>query len=68
MYRGGNNHNHNDVIAHMWLNVASANGQAEAPEVLKIIEGNMSRQDVLAAQQLARQCVENNYKNCGEQE
>lgn len=56
-----------DVMAHMWLNIASANGQSVASEAREIIEGEMTRKEILLAQRLARQCVENNYKNCGEE-
>jgi TPR repeat protein len=56
-----------DVMAHMWLNIASANGASLASEAREIIEGEMTRQEILLAQRLARQCVEDNYKNCGDE-
>lgn len=65
-YHQGRAFERNAVIAHMWLNLASANGQSSAPEARKIVESEMTRQEVLAAQRLAAQCIENNYKNCGE--
>jgi uncharacterized protein len=54
-----------EVTAHMWYNVSAANGYNKAKEPLELMEQFMSRQQLEKAYNLARQCVNNNFKRCG---
>jgi hypothetical protein len=42
-------------FAHMWFNLAAANGDKEAIEVRDVIAGEMTREDINEAQQMARE-------------
>jgi hypothetical protein len=44
----------NYVLAHMWSNIASANGEPDARETLEILEERMTKQQIAEAQQRAR--------------
>jgi hypothetical protein len=39
----------------MWFNLAAANGDKEAIEVRDVIAGEMTREDINEAQQMARE-------------
>ena len=54
-----------NVLAHMWFNIAGSKGLARAGEMRDIIVDSMTPSDISTVQQLARECVANNYKNCG---
>ena len=54
-----------NAMAHMWYNVASANGSKEAAEWRDEIAGQMTNADISKAQQMARECMSSNYQNCG---
>lgn len=51
------------VLAHMWLNIASANGQ-DVGVLRDKIETSMTRPQILRATELARICMESNYRAC----
>ena len=53
------------VMAHMWLNIAAANGHEKAGEFRQKIAGQMTSADISEAQKMARECMNNKYKNCG---
>ena len=53
------------VMAHMWLNVASANGDEGAANVRDKIAPLMTSADLSKAQTMARKCMNSNHKNCG---
>ena len=48
----------------MWLNLAAAQGDANAVENRDIVAKKMTTQQIAAAQKLARECQARNYKNC----
>ena len=52
------------VRGHMWLNIASANGSNMSGEIRDLLERLMTRDEVNRATELARMCMESNYKNC----
>jgi len=52
-------------MAHMWYNIASANGDPESGERRDALAGLMSQADISKAQQMARECMSSNYQNCG---
>ena len=53
-------------LAHMWLNIAGAKGIDNAREARLRLEAEMSGDDISRAQQMARNCHESNYRDCGE--
>jgi len=55
---------HSYMYGHMWANLAAHNGYIKAKDLREEIEGNMTSTQVNEAQQLARECLESNYKNC----
>ena len=65
MYFRGEGVLQDNVLAHMWLNLAAANGYENAVKARGIIVKKMTPQDISKAQELARECMSNNYKNCG---
>lgn len=52
------------VYAHMWWNIAASQGVERARKVKDQLAKRMSTQDISKAQELARQCVKQNYKDC----
>ena len=58
-----------DIIAHMWFNIAASNGNEDAKEERDGLENNflfgMTSEQVIKAQELARECIKKNYKDCG---
>lgn len=54
----------NVVKAHMWLNLAAADGDIKAILGRKIVEESMTKQQVAEAQMLANECLARNYKGC----
>ena len=51
--------------AHMWFNIASLNGSAEAVTERNSIAETMSSEAVEEAQELALVCIQSNYSVCG---
>ena len=54
-----------NVMAHMWYNISSANGADKAGEWRDERAGQMTSADISKAQAMARECMSSNYKNCG---
>ena len=52
------------VYALMWFNLATFQGYKEAAEAKKTISNIMTPSQIEKAQELARQCVIKNYKDC----
>jgi hypothetical protein len=57
------------VLAHMWLNIASATennsaGQKQAAENRDKTASLMTAQQIVEAQELARKCTANKFKGC----
>jgi len=50
--------------AHMWFNIAYANGSSDAGEKRAASEERMSTQQIETARQMAKRCLESNYKQC----
>ena len=52
-------------LAHMWLNIASANGEEAAKELRdNRLEDHMTRAEISRATELARTCMTSDYKDC----
>ena len=64
MYGNGRGVVQNYVTAHMWGNIARANGNDIADELLDDLEQLMSKDQIARAQQRASDCMANQYKNC----
>ena len=54
----------NKISGHMWLNIAAANGHAEAAERRDDNASLMTPSQVQKAQEAASTCMESQYKNC----
>ena len=53
-YKRGRGVPKNNVLAHMWANLAAARGQPEAPELRDQIAKAMTSEQIIEAQRLAR--------------
>ena len=53
-----------NVYAHMWWNIAAASGSENAKGNKDILVKQMTPQDISKAQDLAREYVKKNYKDC----
>ena len=64
MYAGGWGVLKDDVLAHMWLNIAGANGHEAARERRDNLERDMTRAEISRATELARECMLSVYQDC----
>ena len=48
----------------MWWNIAASSGHSKATKNRTIVEEIMTNADISKAQELARECVNKNYKDC----
>jgi len=64
MYANGEGVLKDDVYAYLWSNIAAASGNEVAKSVNDILVKRMTPQDISKAQDLARECVKKNYKDC----
>ena len=53
------------VLAHMWFNLGAANGNELGAKNREIVAKKMTPQAIEQAQVMARECMSNDYKNCG---
>ena len=59
------------VLAHMWWNISAndgnkwVSGYQKGKENRDVIKGRMTSEQMAEAQNLARECVKKNYKDCG---
>ena len=54
MYANGDGVLKDSVLAHMWANIATANGQETATEMRDVVERDMTRAEIDRATELAR--------------
>ena len=52
------------VLAHMWFNIAGANGNEAAREGRDNLERDMTRDEITRATELARTCMASDYQDC----
>ena len=64
MYGTGQGVIQDDVYAHMWWNIAASDGQKDAVENRDIVTKKMTPSQIEKAQDLARECVVKDYKDC----
>ena len=53
------------VIAHMWYNIAAANGNEKGAENREKLTKLMTPEDLSKAEAMARACYNSNYEKCG---
>ena len=53
-----------NTMAHMWFNIASANGDELGGINRDIVAKEMTQADISKAQAMARECMSSDYKNC----
>ena len=64
MYEAGNWVIQNYVCAHMWFNLANANGINEAKNQRDFVADRMTFAQLAEAQARAEKCVNSNYQDC----
>ena len=64
MYANGEGVLQDNVTAHMWFNIAGANGAEDGRDNREIIERKMTPADISEAQKRARICMASNYTDC----
>ena len=52
------------VLAHMWFNIAGANGHERSRELRDDLERDMTRAEISRATELARTCMASDYQDC----
>ena len=65
MYGQGQGVLQDNVMAHMWYNIASANGNDKSGEWRDERAGLMTPADISKAQAMARECMSSGYTKCG---
>lgn len=64
MYLNGIGVPQNSLRAHMWVNIAASQGIEGAASERDNLAKEMTPEDLVLAQQMARECVTNGYKGC----
>ncbi|MDA8643250.1 sel1 repeat family protein, partial [Alphaproteobacteria bacterium] len=64
MYDDGEGVLKDNIKAHMWWNLAGALGDSTGTKLRKILESEMTREDISKAQEMARKCQKDKYKGC----
>jgi len=64
MYFLGEGVAQNSAAALIWATIAAENGNENASAALNIVRKNMSQADIARAEDMARVCMESDYKNC----
>ena len=54
-----------DVVSHMWFNIAASNGDEDAVKLRDKLAEFMTPEQIAEANKLARECIKKNYKDCG---
>ena len=65
MYASGEGVPEDDATAAMWFTKAAALGNEGAKNNKEIVAERMTREDISKAQALSRECLAQDYKNCG---
>ena len=64
MYANGEGVRQDYVRAHMWFNLAAANGNEKGSKNRDTTARRMTSQQIAQAQRMAAQCEARNYKGC----
>jgi len=65
MYINGEGVIQNDIDAYMWVSIAASSGDLKTLEILDLVAKRMTAAEISKAQDLARECLSKNYKDCG---
>ena len=65
MYRDGKGLLQDNVIAHMWFNIATTNGNKDTRLNRDGIAKSMTLAVIQEAQAMARECMSSGYERCG---
>ena len=65
MYANGHGVAQDYVLAYMWYDIAVANGYERNAKAERIATSKMSKQEIAKAKQLAVQCLDSGYQDCG---
>jgi hypothetical protein len=66
MYENGNGVPQNNVMAHLWFSISSANGLKETAKWRDEVESNMTPEEISKAKAMASECISSGYANCGQ--
>ena len=67
LYANGIVFKQNLIFAHMWLNIAKSGGTSiNVKDIFDQVESDLLSGQILEAQNLALNCVKNNYKSCSD--
>ena len=64
MYANGQGVAQDYTPAHMWWNIAASQGDEKAADNRDQVAKTMTSDQIVNAQELARECVAKNYKGC----
>ena len=64
MYDNGEGVLKDNIKAHMWWNLAGSLGDSTGTSLRKSLENQMTKEDISKAQEMARACVNQNFKGC----
>jgi TPR repeat protein len=64
MYFNGEGVPQDYILAHMWLNLAAAQGDEMARQNREIVASKMPKTNLSTAQTLARECLAREYQGC----
>ena len=53
------------ALAYMWFYIAAANRSDLGSELRDSVAAEMTAEDISKAQSMAKECLANDYKNCG---
>ena len=66
MYEDGQGVLQDNIKAHMWYNLAAANGYKNADEWRDKLAALMTATDIATARAMAKECMNSGYKSCGD--
>ncbi len=64
IYEQGKGVAQNYLLAHMWFNIAVAQGYEGAAQSRDALAATMDKRDIITAQTLATNCISRNYRSC----
>lgn len=65
LYSSGDGVARDDILAHMWFNIASINGNKKADQYREQVEFDMWPDEISMAKAIAMKCIKSDYMNCG---
>ena len=65
MYKEHFDNPKSNMLAHMWYNIAAANGAHDSGRLRDQIASSMTKADIPKAQTMARKCMSSGYQKCG---